>query len=215
MDVIQNPDFFVTFTDVPFKKNQNSIVHYEDQLQAHVLDPMHEKYGIDISDEALMKAIELHNEVSAVINEIGDYRKLDNPTITGYEFHVIQLCSQVCPKDLILPMLKETAKELKTRKPDKKSPFRCKVVLAGSENDDPEFTKLIEGCGAEVVCDRYCYGAVESRAPIVVKAGEKPLPAIARHYLAPRTCRRQHRCVQQVLRILELRAHDRHHRPAA
>ena len=25
MDVIQNPDFFVTFTDVPFKKNQNSI----------------------------------------------------------------------------------------------------------------------------------------------------------------------------------------------
>ena len=46
MDVIQNPDFFVTFTDVPFKRNQNSIVHYEDQLQAHVLDPMHEKYGI-------------------------------------------------------------------------------------------------------------------------------------------------------------------------
>ena len=149
-----------------------------------------EKYGIDISDEALMKAIELHNEVSAVINEIGDYRKLDNPTITGYEFHVIQLCSQVCPKDLILPMLKETAKELKTRKPDKKSPFRCKVVLAGSENDDPEFTKLIEGCGAEVVCDRYCYGAVESRMPIEVKDGEKPLTAIARHYLETSNCPR-------------------------
>ena len=32
-----------------------------------------------------MKAIDLHNEISAVINEIGDYRKLDNPTITGYE----------------------------------------------------------------------------------------------------------------------------------
>ena len=130
MDVIQNPDFFVTFTDVPFKRNQNSIEHYEGQLQAHVLDPLHEKFGIDISDEALMKAIDLHNEISAVINEIGDYRKLDNPTITGYEFQVIQLCSLVCPKELILPMLKETAKELKTRKPDKKSPFRCKVVLA-------------------------------------------------------------------------------------
>ena len=171
-------------------RSRRTIVHYEDQLQAHVLDPMHEKYGIDISDEALMKAIELHNEVSAVINEIGDYRKLDNPTITGYEFHVIQLCSQVCPKDLILPMLKETAKELKTRKPDKKSPFRCKVVLAGSENDDPEFTKLIEGCGAEVVCDRYCYGAVESRMPIEVKDGEKPLTAIARHYLETSNCPR-------------------------
>ena len=186
----KNPQFFMSMMDVPFSDEDFAVDHYEEQLRVHVLEPLHETYGIDISDEALMKAIELHNEVSAVINEIGDYRKLDNPTITGYEFHVIQLCSQVCPKDLILPMLKETAKELKTRKPDKKSPFRCKVVLAGSENDDPEFTKLIEGCGAEVVCDRYCYGAVESRMPIEVKDGEKPLTAIARHYLETSNCPR-------------------------
>ena len=186
----KNPQFFMSMMDVPFSDEDFAVDHYEEQLRVHVLEPLHETYGIDISDEALMKAIELHNEVSAVINEIGDYRKLDNPTITGYEFQVIQLCSLVCPKELILPMLKETAKELKTRKPDKKSPFRCKVVLAGSENDDPEFTKLIEGCGAEVVCDRYCYGAVESRMPIEVKDGEKPLTAIARHYLETSNCPR-------------------------
>ena len=190
MDVIQNPDFFVSFSDVPFKKNANSVRHFAGQLQAHVLDPLHEKFGIDISDDALMKAIDLHNEVSALINEIGDYRKLDNPTITGYEFHVIQLCSLVCPKHLILPYLRETAKEMKSRKPDKTNPFRCRVVLAGSENDDPEFTKLIEGCGAEVVCDRYCYGAVETRASIEVRDGETPLEAIARHYLDTSDCPR-------------------------
>ena len=191
MDVIQNPDFFVTFTDVPFKRNQNSIEHYEGQLQAHVLDPLHEKFGIDISDEALMKAIDLHNEISAVINEIGDYRKLDNPTITGYEFQVIQLCSLVCPKELILPMLKETAKELKTRKPDKKSPFRCKVVLAGSENDDPYFTELIESCGALVVADRYCYGSFPGRQEIVLTDGEDALTQVCRWYLQHTECPRQ------------------------
>ena len=106
-----------------------------------------------------------HNEVCRLINEIGDYRKLDNPTITGYEFHVINLVTLVCPKELILPYLRETAEELKTREPDMKWPFRRKVVLAGSENDDPDFTKLIESRGAEVVADRYCYGAVESRIP--------------------------------------------------
>ena len=190
MDVIQNPDFFVTFTDVPFKRNQNSIEHYEGQLQAHVLDPLHEKFGIDISDEALMKAIDLHNEISAVINEIGDYRKLDNPTITGYEFQVIQLCSLVCPKELILPMLKETAKELKTRKPDKKSPFRCKVVLAGSENDDPEFTKLIEGCGALVVSDRYCFGSTPGREVIELKDDEDPLRQLCLHVMQHSECAR-------------------------
>lgn len=50
------------------------------------------------------------------------------PTITGYEFHVIQLASLTCPKDLILPYLRETAEELKTRQPDAKPAYRCKLV---------------------------------------------------------------------------------------
>ena len=190
MRIINNDNFFCEFSDVPFKNNENGYAHFREQLRAHVLQPQHEKLGIDVSDEAIMKTIERHNEVCRLINEIGDYRKLDNPTITGYEFHVIQLVSQVCPKDLILPYLRETAEELKTREPDDRWPFRCKVVLCGSENDDPDFTKLIESCGAEVVADRYCYGAVESRIPIVVKEGQEPLDAIARHYLDTSNCPR-------------------------
>ena len=190
MDVIKNDRFFCEFSDVPFKKTENSYAHFREQLRCHVLDKLSEKFGVDVSDDALMKAIELHNEVSRLINEIGDYRKLDNPTITGYEFHVIQLVTQVCPKEYILPYLRETAEEMKTREPDDKWPFRCKVVLSGSENDDPEFTKLIEGCGAEIVCDRYCYGAVESRTPITVLPGQDPLDAIARHYLDTSNCPR-------------------------
>ena len=191
MDVIQNPDgFFCTFIDVPFKASENNYKYYYDQLKYHVLDKLAEKLGVDVSDKALLAAIKQHNEVCKVINEIGDLRKAENPVITGYEFHVIQLVSLVCPKYLILPYLKETLKELKTRKPEEKSPFRCRVVLAGSENDDPDFTQLIESCGAMVVCDRYCYGAVESRQPIVVEKGEDPLMAIARHYLNTSNCPR-------------------------
>ena len=190
MRIIDNDDFFCEFTDIPFKNNENSYAHFETQLRAHVLAPLHEHFGIDVSDEAILKAIEQHNEVCRLINEIGDYRKLDNPTITGYEFHVIQLVSLVCPKELILPYLRETAEEMKTREPDDKKNFRCKVVLAGSENDDPDFTKLIESCGALVVCDRFCYGAVESRVPIVVEEGKSPLRAIAEHYLKTSNCPR-------------------------
>ena len=50
--------------------------------------------------------------------------------------------------------------------------------------------ELIESCGAEVVCDRYCYGAVESRQPIEIREGETPLKAIARHYLETSNCPR-------------------------
>ena len=150
MDIIQNPDFFCEFTDVPFKKNENSIDHYEKQLRAHVLDKLEEHFGIDTSDEALLTAIREHNEVCRLIREIGSYRKLDRPTITGTEFSIIQLVTQVCPKYLIIDQLREIAEDLKTREPDEKPAYKCKVVLTGSEEDDPYFVQLIEECGALV-----------------------------------------------------------------
>lgn len=190
MNIIQNPDFFCEFIDVPFKQNENGFDHYREQLQAHVLDKLRESFGIDTSDEALLQAINEHNEVCRLITEIGSYRKLDVPTITGYEFQVIQLVTLVCPKYLILPFLRETAEELKTRKPDAKPNYRCKVVLSGSENDDPDFTKLIESCGALVVADRHCYGSLPGREEITVAEGQSPLDAIARHYLLTSCCPR-------------------------
>ena len=189
-DVINNATFKTEFTDVPFKKNENSIDHYEKQLKIHVLDFLEREFGVDVSDEAIMKSIEINNEVNDIITEIGNFRKLDNPTITGYEFHVITLVSMVCPKYLIIDKLRETLEELKTREPDDKPNYKIKVLLAGSENDDPDFTKLIEGCGALVVADRYCYGSLEARGHIDVEPGESALRAVARHYLLTSQCAR-------------------------
>ena len=189
-DLIQNENFFVSFTDVPFKKNENSIEHFAATLQKHVLDELHEHFGIDTSDEALRATIEPHNEICDIITQIGEFRKLDKPTITGTEFHIINLVSMVCPKYLILPYLRETLEDLKTREADAKPNYRVKVVLAGSENDDPDFTKLIESCGALVVADRYCYGSLPGREKIEIRKGETALRAVARHYLETSVCPR-------------------------
>lgn len=190
MDIIQNERFKCEFMDVPFKKTENSIDHYEAQIKAHVLDFLHDNYGVDASDEALRQTIESHNELCRIMQAIGDYRKLDVPTITGYEYHVINLVTLACPKYLIIDKLRETLEELKTREPDARPQYRCKVLLAGSENDDPDFTKLIESCGALVVADRYCYGSLPGREEIVVQPGQAPLDAIARHYLNFSMCPR-------------------------
>ena len=138
----------------------------------------------------MRKAIEQFNELCDVITEIGNFRKLPNPPITGYEFHVIQLVSEVCPHDLILPYLKETLDEIKKRKPEPEFPFRARVVVAGSEIDDPEFTKLLETCGAMVVADRYCFGSFPSRERIEIQDGETAFEAICRHYLHWNQCAR-------------------------
>ena len=188
--VINNATFKTSFTDVPFKKNANSIDHYRKQLKIHVLDFLKDEFGVDTSDEAILKAIKINNEGNDIVRAIGDYRKLDNPTITGYEFSVITLVSMVCPKYLIVDKLRETLEELKTREPDDKPNFKIKVLLAGSENDDPDFIKLIEGCGALVVADRHCYGSLEARQHIDIEEGDDPLTAVAKHYLLKSQCAR-------------------------
>ena len=45
---------------------------------------LYNDFGIDVSDKSLRKAVEDHNEICKLITEIGEYRKEDNPKITGY-----------------------------------------------------------------------------------------------------------------------------------
>lgn len=184
------PNFFVSHCDIPYKITDYTLDSYVSQMRIHVLDELKNRYGVDTSDDAIRAAVAQHNEVCRIISEIGEMRKADNPVITGYEFHVLNLVTYTCPKDLILPYLRETAEELKTRQPDAKPAYRCKLVLSGAENDDPNFTKLIESCGALVVADRYCYGSLPGREEIVVQPGQAPLDAIARHYLNFSMCPR-------------------------
>ena len=187
---VKNDDFFVTIIDPPMKGDKTNLDYYKAQLKLKVVDELEKRYGVDVSEEAMRKAVEDHNAISRLITAIGDYRKLDNPTITGYEFHVINLVSQVCPHYLIMPYLEETLEELKTRKPEPEFPFRARVALVGSEVDDPEFTKLIESCGAMVVADRYCFGSFPGREQIDIFPGESAFDAICRHYLYWNQCAR-------------------------
>ena len=188
--LIPKENFFTSFIDMPLKKTAWHAGYFRRQIEQKIIEPLGRVYGVDFSEEKLRSAIEQHNEVCRIITEIGDMRKLPNPPITGYEFHVIQLVSLTCPKDLILPYLRETLEEIKSREPEPKFPFRARVMVAGSEIDDPDFTKLLEGCGAYVVADRYCFGSIPGRDEIIVKPDEDILQAIADHYIQTNQCPR-------------------------
>ena len=142
LQVNDKPNFFVTHTDMPFKITDYTIEGYRKQMRIRVLDRLTEVFGVDTSDAAIRKAVEEHNEVCRIIQEIREMRKAENPVITGYEFHVLNLVTYVCPKSEILPYLRETLEELKKRKPDKVSPFRARVAIVGSEIDDPNSSSM-------------------------------------------------------------------------
>ena len=184
-----NPRFFHEYMEIAFKNTESDVDLSVLQCTNHVLRPLHEKYGVDISDAAIREAVARHNKLCRLIREIGEFRKGDRPRITGYEFHVLCLATYVCPKYLVIDKLEETLEELKTREPDEK-PWRARLLVVGSEMDDSGMIKLIEEQGALVCCDRFCFGSYPGRVEIALNDEEDALRQVCRHYIRNCQCPR-------------------------
>ncbi|MCI9072685.1 MAG: 2-hydroxyacyl-CoA dehydratase [Lachnospiraceae bacterium] len=182
--------FFVTYADVPMKSDETALKHYVRQMRQYVLEPLEKRFSIDTSEQALRRAVALHNRISGLLMEIGDFRREKNPRITGYEFAVLCLATYCCPKEPLIPILEETLAELQNRQPDQRPGYRAKVVLAGSEIDDPQLIRMIEEAGALVVADRFCLGSFPGREEICLREEEDALTGICRHYMEGGQCPR-------------------------
>ena len=184
-----NDKFFHEFMEIPLKADDNGVELLELQCKNHILRPLHENYGIDVSDAAIRRAIDEHNRVCRVITEIGNFRKEARPRITGYEFHVLTLATYVMPQYLIIDKLEETLEEIKTREPEDKE-YRARIAVVGSEVDDSGFIKLIEETGAYVCADRFCFGSLPGRMEIALNDEEDALTQLCRHYVYNGHCPR-------------------------
>ncbi|MGL4369770.1 MAG: 2-hydroxyacyl-CoA dehydratase family protein [Spirochaetota bacterium] len=190
LKVNEKEKFFYKYLEVPLKADDNGLNLYVSECRKKILGGLKEGYGIDTSDAALRKAVEKHNEICRIITEIGNFRKADNPRITGYEFHIICMVSFVCPKYLIIDKLRETLEELKNREPNGKFAYRARVAVVGSEIDDVDMIKLIESSGAYVCADRFCFGSLPGRQEIILNDKEDVLTQICRHYMMDCMCPR-------------------------
>ncbi len=193
MELLKTMDkekFFYEYMEIPMKCDDNGLNLYTLQCTNHILKPLAENFGIDVSDAAIRESVRRHNRVCELIRAIGDFRKEENPRITGYEFHIITLATYAAPQNMLIEKLEETLEELKTREPEPKNPFRARVVVVGSEIDDVDFVKLVEETGAYVCADRFCYGSLPGRVPIELNDAEDALTQVCRHYMTHSQCPR-------------------------
>lgn len=184
-----NPKFFWENMEIPLKADDNGCNLMRLQCENHILKPLKDNYDVDISDKAIRKAVEEHNRVCKAVRALGEFRKEEKPRITGYEFCIFTLATYVCPKYLIIDKLEATVKEVAKREPDDKK-YRARIMVAGSEVDDPGFIKLIEDTGAYVCADRFCFGSFPGREPIELNKEEDALTQVARHYTMNSQCPR-------------------------
>ena len=99
----KNPQFFMSMMDVPFSDEDFAVDHYEEQLRVHVLEPLHETYGIDISDKAIRAAIReggVINEHHGVGLKLGRLMK----ELYGPAMHVLEdIKKQLDPNNIMNP----------------------------------------------------------------------------------------------------------------
>ena len=190
LNLIENPRFGYGIIDAPLKLSAHGTRFYTEQVRKHYLLPLEQNYGVDCSDASIRAAVAEHNELCAVFEEISDLRKELNPRITPREFHILCLVSYACPTALILPYLKETLEDLRTREPDPVCPWRARVVVVGSELDDYAFSEVLENCRCYVAADRYCFGSIPGRQRISLNDTEPALDQVCRFYLETNQCPR-------------------------
>ncbi len=156
-----------------------------------LIEKLEELTGKKITDDDLRRGIKLMNEVRQVMKDIYEFRKQENPPITGTEAMYMTCAQFFTHGEDFLEVARKVKEELKTRKLDRDPGQR--IMLVGSENDDIEYLSMIEtlgereSVGCTVVIEDHCT-TTRYFWDLVDETIEDPLLAIAERYVRRTPC---------------------------
>ena len=112
--------------------------------------------GKTIDDRAIDEAIEVFNRNRELMWKVFELRKGDSPPLTGEEAMELVLSSQMVDKQDHNAALEALLTRLAKRELPR--PTGTRLMVLGSEDDDLEFIRMVESCGATFVIDDHCTG---------------------------------------------------------
>lgn len=178
------------FINIPHRIDDSSFDFFEGEL-ALFRKSLEGYTGKKITDAKLKEAIELHNENRSLMRRIYDLRKEDPPKISGVETLQAVTLGLSLPVQESSKLFRQILDEASKRK-DGPQKTDARVLVYGSEVDDPILVNLVEESGANVVADDMCLGSRIYGSDVENSA--TPIKAIAQRYLyeikCPRTYRR-------------------------
>lgn len=113
--------------------------------------------GKKITDDMLRESLAVVDENRRLLRELYEYRKEDNPKVTGVEALYASLTAQFTDKREHNEQLKKVLAALPSRKVTRQQGVRFMTI--GSENDDISFMAMVESVGATIVADDQCSGS--------------------------------------------------------
>ncbi len=181
-----------------YTEKAHDLYFYEVQQFTNHLE---EYLGFKIPDEALLKSINLYNETRRLLEQLYDFRKRDNPPITGAETMDVLNASFRMPKEIFNEWLRELLKEIEASGNEHKP--RSRLMLVGSVLSNTEFIKSIEDQGGVVVTDELCTSTRYWTDPVILDGKRSLREAVARRYLDNFPCARMFPSDERFKRIIK------------
>jgi benzoyl-CoA reductase subunit C len=141
--------------------------------------------GQAITPQRLEEAVTLVDTSRGLMRQAYDLRQAECPPISGTQAMEMVLASQLMDKGEHSQLLREVLGGLSPRVDGCEGEVR--LMLLGSENDDVDFVRMVEGLGAMVVTDDHCTGG-RSFWNTVDTAGADLAEAVARRYFSRPPC---------------------------
>jgi benzoyl-CoA reductase subunit C len=117
---------------------------------------LEEWLGKKIDVQAIEDAIDVYNRNRALMWRAYELRKGASPPLTGEEAMEMVLSAQMVDKQDHNAALETLLNKLSQR--EVKRDAGTRLMILGSEDDDIEFLRMVESCGATFVTDDHCTG---------------------------------------------------------
>ena len=141
--------------------------------------------GKEITDENIRNGIKTMNESRSLMHQLYEYKKQENPPISGEETMEVAISQQLIDKKEHNLVLKQLIESLKSAAAKQNTGTR--LMILGSENDDIPFVQMVESVGGTVVIDDHCIGT-RYFWNNVREDGEDLLLSIAKRYIERPAC---------------------------
>jgi benzoyl-CoA reductase subunit C len=112
--------------------------------------------GKEIQDDDIRRGINIMNESRSLMHQLYEYRKKENPPISGQETMEVAISQQLVDKKDHIASLKQLLEKIKTESGGKNTGTR--LMLLGSENDDIPFVQMVESVNGSIVIEDHCIG---------------------------------------------------------
>lgn len=172
--------------DLPHRSDDAAVAWLAEEFEI-LAQRLADSFDVDTSERALLESVSRSNRLLAVLQELGDLRLRSRPPLSGGDLLRLLLVARVAPRETVLPLLTELHDRLRDLPEGVEG--RPRLLVIGSQIDDPRFIDLIESVGASVVADRFCWGSLPGLEPFDPRPGSL-LKDMARHVLTTTRCPR-------------------------